>query len=703
MKPVSAEQTAVRTQLQAAEQHLRTGQLAAAEEVCRALLTREPRNAAALLLLGLSLAQARKYEAAESAFLRCVEVSPKAASAYANLGNLYLLKGDAAGAEHSYRKALAINPQQAESHFNLGLALKAQGRLPESLSSLREASRIKPDYVDAHVQTGVIRLAQDDVDSALKAFDQALRLRDNHFGAHYNRGLALMQLGRLEEAKLSLARAAAIDPRSTPAFFALGQALHRLGELPLATSSLARAVALSPDNAEAHAALAAAFLEDGWTMAALDEAEKSLKIDPHYSFGLIVHGRVLADLNRLDESIAAHERAVGVAPDSLEALIALGTSYLSRGRTDAARETFLKARSTKPDDARILLNLARTDRFTVGDANFRELEAVLADADRLLPNERIELFFTAGRVLDEAGDYAGAFRHFETANRLQSERSKQKEQDQIALHERIKEIFSKAFIEERLGGGSGSTLPIFILGMPRSGTTLCEQIISNHPAVAGAGEVLDLEIAIKILSNKRKFTTPMPDLVCELSAADLRELGEIYASRLAQRAPNAAHVTDKLPGNFNRVGLIRLALPNAKIIHCVRSPMDCCFSIYSNHFVDHLEHANDLEKLGRFYRRYHNLMAHWRDVLPANSFLDVAYEDMVHDIETTARRVVAYCGLEWDDRCLDFQSNIRQVVTLSITQVRKPIYTSSVERWRHYETQLKPLRDALGELAASNV
>ena len=694
---------ALRAKLQAAEQHLRAGQLAATEEICRSILSVDSRSAPALLLLGLSLAQAKKYDAAEDALVRCVAIRPQAASAHANLGNLYLLRGNAGAAEQSYRKALALNPQQAESNFNLALALKNQGRLAEALAALSKALAIKPDYVDALVQAGVVNLAQDDVQAALAFLDRALKLRDNHFEAHYNRGLALVRLGRLDEAKLSIARAAAIDPQSAPAFLALGQTLHRLGELSLATSSLARAVALSPDNAEAHAALAAAFLEDGWTMAALDESEKSLKGDPNYTFGLIVHGRVLADLNRLDESIVAHEKAVAGAPDSLEALLALGTSYLSRGRTDDARGVFLKAKLIKPDDARILLNLARTDRFAPDNAQFRELEAMLSNADRLLPNERIELFFAAGRVLDEAGDFTAAFRHFEAANRLQSERSKPKEQDQIALQERIKAIFSKKFVASHLNDGSPSTLPIFILGMPRSGTTLCEQIISNHPAVAGAGEVLDLEIAIRILSNKRKFTTPMPDLVCELAPSDFRELGETYSARLAQRAPGIPHVTDKLPGNFNRVGLIRLALPNAKIIHCVRSPMDCCFSIFSNHFVEHLEHANDLERLGRFYRRYHELMSHWRDVLPPNSFIDVAYEDMVRDIETTARRVIAYCGLEWDDRCLDFQNNDRRVVTLSITQVRKPIYTSSIERWRNYETQLKPLRDALGDLVGTDV
>jgi hypothetical protein len=241
-------------------------------------------------------------------------------------------------------------------------------------------------------------------------------------------------------------------------------------------------------------------------------------------------------------------------------------------------------------------------------------------------------------------------------------------------------------------------VPILVLGMPRSGTTLIEQIISSHPDVGGAGEVQDLENATKILVHRHKLANPMPELARELSPAQLTELGETYVERLRRRAPQSKRITDKLLGNYNRIGLIHLVLPNAVIVHCRRNPVDNCVSIYTNHFAERLEHANDLGRLGRYYRRYHALMAHWRAVLPGR-FLDVAYEDTVRDVEAAARRVLEWCGLTWDPRCLDFQKNARRVATLSITQVRQPVYTSSVDRWRNYEKHLGPLLQELGELA----
>jgi tetratricopeptide (TPR) repeat protein len=691
-----------RSKLQNAEQLLRAGRFAEAQKACRDLLAFDPRNAPALLMLGLALARTNQLDEAETALDKCISINPRLVSAHTNLGNLFLLKADPTAAVRCYRQALSMSPEHQESLFNLSLAQKALGRYAEASDALHKLLDIAPRHVDAHVQLGVVLLALNEPEKALAAFDGALALREATFEAHFNRGTALVRLGRLEEAKLALARAASMNERNPQVFLALGQTLHRLQERALATSALARAVVLDPDNADAHAALGAVFLEDGWTIAALDEVRKTLSLDANHSYGHIIHGRALTELNRLDEALAANQAAVSVAPDSVEALMNLGLSYLGLGREDETRAAFMQALALSPNDVRVHMNLSRTERIRPGDDRFKELEGFLSEPSRILPNERVELCFTLGRILDQAGQHNRAFEYFAMANRLQGEQKVSKEEENIALLARIKEVFSREFIAARKGVGNPSQLPIFVLGMPRSGTTLCEQVISSHPAVAGAGEVVDLGSSIKILCTRKKITTPMPGLVLELSNEDLRELGEIYVSRLSQRAPGYQYVTDKLPGNYNRVGLIHLALPNAKIIHCTRNPIDSCFSIYSNHFAEHLEHANDLSQLGRFYRRYHDLMEHWRSVLPPDRFLDVRYEDTVGDLEATARRIIAYCGLEWDARCLDFRNNSRSVATLSITQVRQPIYRSSVDRWRNYESELEPLRVALGDLAPSS-
>ncbi|MBV9549299.1 MAG: sulfotransferase [Alphaproteobacteria bacterium] len=686
------------TRLRQAEQLLRTGQFNAAAGIAREVLARSPGTAPALQLLGMALAQAGDLEGAEDAMHRYLERNPKAAGAHSILGNIAMLKKDPAAAETSYRQALRVMPNHAETHFNLALALKAQEKLIEAGAALNKAIALKPDYVEAITQSGTVLMALNNRAAAVEAFQRSLSLRDNQFEAHYNLGLALYRLDRLEDAKLSFARAASLNDRSAEAFLALGRTLNELGRRTLATSALARAAALAPDNAEAHGLLASVFLADGWTKAAMDEIGKAIALAPNNEHYHMVHGRILGELNRLEEAEAANRRAVDIAPESMEALGALGRSYLTVGRMEDAKAVFQKALALHIDDIHPHLDMARVEKFKPGDPRLGPLESFLAQEEWLTTRDRAALNYTLGRAYDEMGDFDRAFAHFEKANAAQREHQPDTEAADVAWFESAKRIFTPEFFIARAGSGSQSRVPIFVLGMPRSGTTLTEQIISSHPMVRGAGEVQDLEIATRIVRHRHQLKTEMPEVTAEFSADQLRELGDTYVARLQDRAPGSERITDKLLGNYNRIGLIQVALPNAVIIHCRRNPVDNCVSIYTNHFVESLEHANDLARLGRYYRRYHALMAHWRSVLPGR-FLDVQYEDTVRDTEAIARQVIAWCGLEWDPRCLDFQKNARRVATLSITQVRQPVYTSSVERWRNYEKHLGPLLDALGDLA----
>jgi len=694
----TAKSQLLRQQLLDAEQLARRGQFAAAARLCHSILAVDGRQPGALQILGMALAQSGDLDGAEAALGRLVAVNPRNADVHSNLGNIALLRKDAAGAEQSYRKALDLLPNHAEYHFNLALALKAQDRLMESLASLNKAVAIKPDYAAALAQSGVVLMGLDNLGAAVDAFARAIALRGDQFEAHYNLGLTYYRLDRLEDAKLSLARAAALNDRKPEVFLALGRTLHRLQQRELATSTLARAAALQPDNAEAHGLLAEVFLEDGWTKAALDEIGKAIKLRPNNEEHHITHGRILAELNRLEEAEAANKRAVELAPDSLPALSALGRSHMSVGRMAEARAVFERARAFHVDDVHPYLDMARVEQFKPGDPRLGQLESFLPIEEALNAADRSALHFTLGRAYDELGAFDRAFHHFAAGNAAQRQGLPDTENEDRLWFERTMQVYDKDFFRDRQRTGSPSHVPIFVLGMPRSGTTLIEQIISSHPQVSGAGEVQDLENATKVLISRHKFGKPMPELARELTPEHFFELGEIYVERLRRRAPDSERITDKLLGNYNRIGLIRLALPNAKIVHCKRNPLDNCVSIYTNHFVESLEHANDLKRLGRYYRRYDALMAHWRDVLPG-SFLDVQYEDTVRDVEAVARRVIAWCDLRWDPRCLDFQKNQRRVATLSIVQVRQPVYTSSVERWRNYEKYLGPLRQELGDLA----
>ena len=248
----------------------------------------------------------------------------------------------------------------------------------------------------------------------------------------------------------------------------------------------------------------------------------------------------------------------------------------------------------------------------------------------------------------------------------------------------------------RGGRGDPTQVPIFVLGLPRSGTTLVEQILASHPAIYGAGEVKHFARALDALQARDGIRAGDPEMIRYLSGHQLSRLGRDYADALATHAPSATRIVDKMPANMLHVGLIRLALPNARIIHVSRHPVDTCFSLFSTLFVEGQLYAYDLEELGRYHRAHQALRQHWREVLAPGSMLEVRYEDVVDDLEGQARRLIAHCGLAWNDACLSFQTAPRLVQTASASQVRQPIYRSSVGRWRSYEAQLGPLLDELG-------
>ncbi len=315
----------------------------------------------------------------------------------------------------------------------------------------------------------------------------------------------------------------------------------------------------------------------------------------------------------------------------------------------------------------------------------------------------MSLHFALGKCYDDSGDYDKAFPHFMAGCKMKRAKLTYDPANAERQFAGLMEIFDQAAIDRLRGSGDPpgdpSGVPVFVLGMPRSGTTLTEQIIASHPDVYGAGELHDLlRIAERNIGGA---TTPVsfPDNLRALDRQTLTAWGAEYVAGLKQRAPDAKRITDKMPANFFAVGLIHLMLPNAKIIHVNRNPVDTCLSCFTRLFNRKQEHTYDLAELGQYYVHYARLMDHWRKVLPAGAFLDVQYEDIVADQEAQARRLIAYCGLEWNDACLDFHNTKRSIRTASVTQVRQPIYTSSVERWRHYEKFLGPLLDALGDLA----
>jgi Tfp pilus assembly protein PilF len=437
----------------------------------------------------------------------------------------------------------------------------------------------------------------------------------------------------------------------------------RAGRVDEAVSGYRRAIALKPDYAEAHNNL----------------------------------GVALAAQGRIDEAVSHCRRAIVLKPDDAEAHNNLGTALCLQGKFDEATVQYGRAISIRPAYAEAHFNRAEIKTFRQGDPDQAALEA-LAGGDSL-PAEKLPfIHFALAKALEDNGEYGRAFEHLRTGN---ASKRGQIDYNEAAMHEffqRISNVFSAGVLDRLQGGGDPSQAPIFVLGMPRSGSTLIEQVLASHPQIHGAGELVDLGKAASAVLNDCNPLFQFPECIPSLDGAALRRIGESYLARLPVPGPGKTRIVDKLPNNFFFIGLIRLVLPNARIIHSVRHPVDTCVSCYSKLFASAQKFTYDLGELGRYYRSYSGLMAHWKSVLSPEAILDVAYEDVVDDLEGEARRLIDYCGLPWDDRCLTFHRTRRPVKTASAAQVRKPLYRSSLERWRKYEGNLGPLLDELGEL-----
>ena len=474
---------------------------------------------------------------------------------------------------------------------------------------------------------------------------------------------AAHQAGRLDEAERGYRAVLALDPRHAESIDGLGRIACRTARYALAAEFAAQAVALAPDVAAFHLHL----------------------------------GDALMELGRAAEAIAAYERALALQPDNAEAYANIGTLYVSLGRGEEARRAYEWAIALSPRRGSFYRLRALVAPLPRESAIFAQLAALAEDAAALSEGDRMEVHFALGTALSDAGDPARAFSHFLAGNALKRQRIAYDEKKALGALARIAAQFSRDFLAARRGSGVASRLPIFVVGMPRSGSTLVEQILASHPAAVGAGELQLLPQLLRHACAQAK--TGFPEIAAALTAGEIQRLAEQYLAVLRLEGPEAARIVDKHLNNFTALGLIRLMLPDAKIIHVRRDPVDTCLSAFAKLFNgNHLAYTYELGELGRFYRGYARLMAHWRAVLPAEAMLEVRYEALVGDFEREARRIVDFCGLAWDERCRRFHETERLVKTWSALQVRQPLYDTAIEKWRAYGALAQPLIEALGDL-----
>jgi tetratricopeptide (TPR) repeat protein len=505
---------------------------------------------------------------------------------------------------------------------------------------------------------------QGNLQAAVDIFNLILAKVSNSAELHNNRGAILQMMKRYDEALASYDKAIALKPDYANAHFNRGSALKQLNHFEEALASYDKAIALNPGHAEAHNN----------------------------------RGALLQQMRRYDEAIASYDKAIAAKPDHAAAYNNRGTTLLSKGDMREAEKMFRKALELKPDFSDPLHSLVNMRRYRnaedASSADVKDIRALLGGS-KVTPEEKEHLYFALGKIYDDCGLYDEAFENFQQANQIRNSFVSYKAEDVTRLTDGIIEVFSQDFLNRKFAFASESKLSLFIVGMPRSGTTLLGSILSNHPAIATAGELPDMADYALHLGDMLKENVPYPQAAKHITPEIARHIISQYEKRLKRDVKgDVQYVIDKNPLNFRHLGFISMLFPQARIIHCRREPLDTVLSNYFTRFPLTLDYSFDLRNIGHFYREYARLMEHWRTI-PALRMMDVSYENMILHTEQTARAVLEFLGLEWDERCLTPHTNPSPVETASQWQVRQPIYRDSLERWRHYEKHLGPLKETL--------
>jgi tetratricopeptide (TPR) repeat protein len=635
--------------------------------------------------------------------------------------------GQAVSAEARLRQLCAQRPGDVHASWLLGVALLDQGRLAESIAALEGLLVRRPDFAHARVDLARAYRAAGRPQEAREQVRRVLEPAPHHHRAWLAYGDALVDLGQYDDARVAFERARLTDPlrerieQASSAMLAgdrrgsedifrnilRGDASHIAALCGLAALSL---TADKPEDAERllrHALKQSAYLPliyRGFAPALIalgrpleaDAATRHLvNIEPASPQTWVSVAAVATRLMRQERALDAYQRAAALEPKEVGLRISAGHVQKTLGRRADSEASYKAALQIDPGRADAWWSLADLKNYTFTDEEVESLKRLLITDAREHSNEA-QLNFALGKAHEQRGQYAEAFAYYQRGNALR----RLDAPFDIAGFERrsarIRSFFDEAFFAAHAGSGATSAAPIFIVGLPRSGSTLVEQILASHSQVEGTMELPNILNIVVQFDDMVGSRDGYPETVGRATAAQLGALGERYLAETAPLRSGRAHFTDKLPNNFSHVGLIHAILPNAIIIDARRHPMDACLSTFRQYFAEGQTFSYDLDDLGRYYRCYLSFMDHWDAVLPGKVF-HVSYERLVDETEPTVRRLLAHCGLPFEEACLRFHETRRAVRTASAEQVRRPIYTSAVGYWRHFSSQLEPLRHALGD------
>ena len=635
-----------------------------AEAGCLSVLRQSPKDLPTLQLLAKIQSAQGDYRGAIATIEKAISVSPNNADLYRQCGDMHFNSRQFKSAIGWYRKADSKLPNNPQIKNNLAVALRDSGSIEEAIAIFESIISANPDHSLPHRNLGDVLRMQGEFDRAIDKYKAAAKLDPKDAATQNSIGITFSMVGKVDEAILHFQLAVDINQTFPEAENNLANALLTARRYEDAIRHATTAIRLRPHFPNAHLTLGNIYKLQGNNKQAISEYKKAAELDPGNA---ILHqsiGSAMTDAGHFPEAITHLEKALQLKPNFF-------VVYQN------------------------LVALAVQEKYDFSDYQIKRI--IDLSSERGLPSADVSrLNFTLGSLLEKKGDYDAAMSCFQKANMSQEKTATSRGLpfDGHAHADFIDNIihsFNAALMGSDLSSGHPTQRPIFVVGMPRSGTTLVEQIIASHPLAAGVGELPDVAYLADELSKKHQ--AEYPSCIEQAEAEQLFKLANQYDIRISELCPDAERIADKMPDNFLRLGLIALLFPNAHIIHCKRNPLDICLSCYKSDFGG-VRWAGSLKNISQYFIQYHRLMEHWHQVLPLQIH-DIFYEDLVTQHEVTAEKLIAACGLNWHDLCLDFYKGDGTVRTLSRVQVRQPIYDSSIGSWKHYEEHLRPLRENL--------
>ena len=605
------------------------------------------------------------------------------------------IAGDAPGALQILESLVKSQPNAAAVHYELSRALGSAKRGDEALDALRRALQLKPDMTEAWLALGDHLTAIGDAEGADAAYGEHIRTSTRD--PDLMRAAAALCENKIAVAETLLREHLKAHPTDVTAIRMLAEVAARLGRYRDAEALLERCLQLAPSFVPARHNYAVVLHRHNKPVEALAEVNRLLALDARNPGYRTLKAAVLTRLGEIDEAIETYAGVVAEYPGHAKAWMSYGHALKTAGRQDDSVSAYRKSIELAANLGEAYWSLANLKTFRFAASEVDAMRAQLASSD-LKPEDRLHFHFALGKSLEDANAFEESFDQYAKGNDLRRA-AVAYDPEEISAHvRRSKVLFSKEFFAERAGFGVSAPDPIFIVGLPRAGSTLLEQILSSHPAVEGTQELPNVTAIARELGGTKTRTRPSkyPEILATVSPEALHAFGEQYIRDTRIHRKNATpFFIDKMPNNFAHVGLIHLILPNARIIDARRHPLGCCFSGFKQHFARGQHFTYGLAEIGRYYRDYVELMAHFDAVLPGRVHR-VIYESLVENTEREVRDLLEYCGLPFDEGCLRFYENERAVRTASSEQVRQPIYRDAVDHWRHYEAWLTPLKEALG-------